>query len=499
MYLNPDMGKIGRLLSVLVIIWWVASLVMLYRVSHTIQGRAVRDANIVSTGDIERENYIGVYYGGEKIGYSSKVVRRAKTGLLVSEVSYMKLPLGGINQEVLSEMLASVGNDFSLVNFDFSFSSGGYESRGSGFITSEKLILKLNISGQPTRREFPIWGKIYLPSLIPEMYISSGMPEKLEITTLNPLTLSYGNYLIKRIGIEDGKKFNVEGDVYHLFISTGELYTEMWVDNEGNLLMERSPGGFVSYMEPKEKALSFSSNPTVKTDLLAAFSVPVRMKLDNPRGISYLRATTVGLDPAIFELADFNQRYTKKGDSLVIEVFREPIQDIPPIIPSDTASTEFIQAQDRRIKKAAKKIIKGETDTLKMLFAINDWLYENIKKRHRTTIPSALAVLRHREGDCNEHSTLFCALARSLGIPTRIMVGLALLDDAFFYHTWVASYADGHWHSFDPTLGVAPADAARIKLLSGELESQIQLLRIEKLHIRIDEYKRNKDGYTQVR
>lgn len=499
MYLNLNMGRIGRLLSVLAIVWWGASLAMLYRATHTIQERVIRDANIVSTGDIERENYIGIYYGGEKIGYSSKVVRRGKTGLLVSEVSYMKLPLGGINQEVLSEMLASVGSDFSLLNFDFSLSSGGYESRGSGFTTDEKLILKLNVSGQPTRREFPIGGRIYLPSLIPEMYVSSGMPERLEVPTVNPLTLSYGNYLVKRIGIEDGKKFNINGDVYHLFVSTGELYTEMWVDSKGNLIMERSPGGFVSYMEPKEKALSFPSNPAVKTDLLSTFSIPVQTAPDDPRDVSYLRTTTVGLDPAIFELTDFNQRYTKKGDSLVIEVFREPIQNIPPITPSDTASTEFIQASDRRIKKAAKKIIGDETDTLKMLLAINSWLYENIKKRHRATIPNALAVLRRREGDCNEHSTLFCALARSLGIPTRIMVGVVLLDDAFFYHTWVASYAEGNWHSFDPTLGVAPADAARIKLLSGELESQIQLLRIERLYIRIDDYEKDKDAYTQVR
>ena len=38
-------------------------------------------------------------------------------------------------------------------------------------------------------------------------------------------------------------------------------------------------------------------------------------------------------------------------------------------------------------------------------------------------VPSALETLKSRVGDCNEHATLFAALARSLGVPTRIAVG----------------------------------------------------------------------------
>ena len=43
------------------------------------------------------------------------------------------------------------------------------------------------------------------------------------------------------------------------------------------------------------------------------------------------------------------------------------------------------------------------------------------------SLPSALEVLKTRVGDCNEHTTLYVAMARSLGIPARIAVGLVYL------------------------------------------------------------------------
>ncbi|SEM91447.1 Transglutaminase-like superfamily protein [Luteibacter sp. UNCMF331Sha3.1] len=68
---------------------------------------------------------------------------------------------------------------------------------------------------------------------------------------------------------------------------------------------------------------------------------------------------------------------------------------------------------------------------------------------------SALETLRTRQGDCTEHAVLLAALGRSLGIPTRIVTGLVYTDRfanasrVYVPHTWVQSWVEGRWVSFD--------------------------------------------------
>ena len=93
------------------------------------------------------------------------------------------------------------------------------------------------------------------------------------------------------------------------------------------------------------------------------------------------------------------------------------------------------------------------------------------------SVPSALDVLDSREGDCNEHTVFFTALARAANIPTRIAIGLVWSDDseAFCYHAWPEVYI-GRWIGMDPTLGQVCADATHIRLLTGGIEKWPQLV-----------------------
>jgi hypothetical protein len=90
-------------------------------------------------------------------------------------------------------------------------------------------------------------------------------------------------------------------------------------------------------------------------------------------------------------------------------------------------------------------------------------------------------VLRTRVGDCNEHTALYVAMARSLGIPTRINVGLAWVLGAFYYHAWPEVYLEerdgrGLWLPVDPTFDQFPADATHVRLLRGGLDKQAAIL-----------------------
>ncbi len=102
-------------------------------------------------------------------------------------------------------------------------------------------------------------------------------------------------------------------------------------------------------------------------------------------------------------------------------------------------------------------------------------MYRKVKKQPTVSLPSALDVLRNMEGDCNEHTYLFVALARAVGIPAKIKVGLLHTNGAFYYHAWPAVFV-GRWWELDPTIGQEAVDATHVAILEGETADQLKLL-----------------------
>ncbi|HEU4781034.1 MAG TPA: transglutaminase-like domain-containing protein, partial [Steroidobacteraceae bacterium] len=68
----------------------------------------------------------------------------------------------------------------------------------------------------------------------------------------------------------------------------------------------------------------------------------------------------------------------------------------------------------------------------------------------------ASVVAHRRKGDCSEHAVLTAALARLLGIPARVVVGVALVSDeknhGAFGHAWAEIFEDGKWKVADAAL-----------------------------------------------
>ena len=104
-----------------------------------------------------------------------------------------------------------------------------------------------------------------------------------------------------------------------------------------------------------------------------------------------------------------------------------------------------------------------------------------LEKKPTVSLPSAREVLRTKIGDCNEHTALYVAMARAIGIPARIAVGLTFVRGAFYYHAWPEVYLDegagrGYWLPVDPTLNQFPADATHLRLARGGLDRQAAIL-----------------------
>jgi hypothetical protein len=209
-------------------------------------------------------------------------------------------------------------------------------------------------------------------------------------------------------------------------------------------------------------------------DLMTATSVFVDRDIGHARNVDSLVLEVSGL--ADFRIpASHRQRVTAGKDAITLEVRRDRrLEKAEPLTKEQRErylrSSPRIQCDHETIKEKAKEIIGKDADTLKRAKLLEAWVYKHLEKSYADNADTALEVLDHKAGDCTEHSLLFVALARAVGIPAREVGGVAYVKankPLFGWHAW-AEIHDGHqWVSVDPTWNQVYVDGTHIKLSEG--------------------------------
>jgi hypothetical protein len=86
-------------------------------------------------------------------------------------------------------------------------------------------------------------------------------------------------------------------------------------------------------------------------------------------------------------------------------------------------------------------------------------------------------TLQARRGNPDGKSRLLVAMARSAGIPARVVRGVAVRPDGAFGHTWAELWT-GRWIAADPVFGQVPASPSLIPIAIGERSRPIDLVPI---------------------
>lgn len=129
--------------------------------------------------------------------------------------------------------------------------------------------------------------------------------------------------------------------------------------------------------------------------------------------------------------------------------------------------TRYEQSTSDKIMKLAHEFAGDETDTIRSALKISKGVGQYIKGASLSKgYLSALEVYEQRIGDCTEYSVLTSALLKSLGIPTRLVMGLVYVDGKFGFHSWLDYWA-GRWYSIDPTLNEESPNPTHIRLWTG--------------------------------
>lgn len=128
-------------------------------------------------------------------------------------------------------------------------------------------------------------------------------------------------------------------------------------------------------------------------------------------------------------------------------------------IAADTAANRWLEADDAAIREAALAAVGDAVSPAERMRRLTAHVRGHVTSKSLDVgYASARETLDARAGDCTEHAVLLAALARSLGIPARVVSGLAYAprwagrDHVFVPHAWVEAWTGSRWEGFDAAL-----------------------------------------------
>ena len=486
--------------SALVLAAWAGTLGLLLTRTY-VQARSMNLATDLARYGTAAQ-WRGVYYRGEKIGFSVSQTVPSGDGFEVTEDARLQMSLFGATTAAIVKTVAHLDGEFGLRAFEFSLDPGTGPVEVSGTVTGKhvRLTIKTSTGTQTEERdldEVPALS-LNLPRRMAAAGFKPGTAQRFLVfdpATLRnePVSVAIGkreivnlaSTLPVRVGTRQVYRPSLTSiPAFRLDMTFAGLQTTSWVTDTGEVVKEESPLGLSSIRESADDARRLSARGGIGGELVESAAIVPRWttkkRVDDPRDVRRVRIRAEGLD-----LANPDMRGTGQEIEQDVIDIRDPRSLQAEPTPADLAGylkpEPLIESDDPAIRAAAESAVAGATGARARAEKLTRAVNAMLDKKPTVSLPSAREVLRTKVGDCNEHTALYVAMARSIGLPARIAVGLAYSRGAFYYHAWPEVYIDeGHgrglWLPVDPTFNQFPADATHVRLLRGGLDKQAAIL-----------------------
>ncbi len=455
--------------------------------------------------------YYMVELDGHQIGFASSKVDTLPEEIRITDWMLLRIPILGTVQRMDARTEAVLSRGLRLRSFVAGLRGESVRFDARGTVAGDTL-LTVEI-GTPDNRQtvrVPLERPVVLPGLLPLQLAFGGrlaVGRRYAVRMFDPMLLEERDVAVtvtaeSTFVVPDSGRFDparatwvaARWDTVHawqLRQQVGGIELEAWIDDVGHVVEATTPVGFTLRRTAYEVAFenfrrtddasvaALARGDVIRQTAIASNAVLTRDAL------AELRVRLTGVDLAGFDLS--GGRQSLAGDTLVVR--REGADALRPAyrlprLPERgedlrrfLAAEPLIQSDDPRIQAQARQIVGRETHPGRVARLLTEWVYDRLEKRITMSVPSALDVLETRRGDCNEHTVLYVALARAVGLPTRTAAGLVYVDGRFYYHAWPEVYLKG-WVAVDPTFNQFPADAAHLRFTIGGLARQVELIRL---------------------
>ncbi len=462
--------------------------------------------------------FFAVLRGGEQIGFASSTVDTTDGGIAQDDYLVADLPVGGKLHRASARSSVQLTRALRLRSFTFDVDAGLAPINAHGTVVGDTLLL-ITVNGVPDQpadtQRVRLTGPIIPPTVLPIAIALGPRPRpgaRITLPVFDPATMTPRDVEVR----VDAESLFVLPDSSVFDRSTrrwtgarldtvrawklsaapntpggsGTSGFHGWVDEQGRvvvlqqllgLTLERRPYE-VAFENWKADARARGAAVTADRDVLETTAIAANKRLKS--GLAELRVRLSGVSLDGFEVKGYRQRLT--GDTLIVTREAPAALAATYVLPNgarNSLMSVFLDAEpllevgNPEIRSLAIRLRGTERDPKVVAERINRWVYDSLRKEITVGVPSALATFRSREGDCNEHTQLYVAVARAAGIPARVAAGLAFVEGKFYYHAWPEVWLE-RWVAVDPTFGQFPADASHLRFTVGGLGRQAELLRL---------------------
>jgi hypothetical protein len=506
--MNDRRGLRGRWFGGLILVAWVLLLA-----SHVRREYFAPELQRLAAAALSLNpgtHFYSLTMGGRAVGQATSALDTVPDGFVLEDYLALELPALGQTGTAVARTRVDLDPSLQMRDFAFSLDSevGRFEANGT---VRGDTLLDVEIVSQGSRQtvsyrlaEAPVFAAI-----VPIRIAMAGDLEvgsRVRVPVFDPSTLStrpvevhvleHDTLVVPDSAVVDpaGRWQPASFDsvpAWRIAEVFGGVSIESWVDEDGRVLRSESPLGFAmekTEFELSSQAVAEARGAAFSTDedVILATAIQSNVDLDDATAYDELRFVLSGVDLEGFDLE--GGRQSLRGDTLVVRKedwraietdFRLPYPRMD--LREELEPEPLIQSADPRIVAMAEQLtsrpIYGPRDPRRVAQELSVGVHRMLEKSITFSVPSAVQVLETLQGDCNEHTVLYVALARALGLPARTAVGLVYLDGSFFYHAWPEVWL-GEWVAVDPTFGQFPADAAHIRFVVGGLAQQVELVRL---------------------
>ena len=351
---------------------------------------------------------------------------------------------------------------------------GGAIRRGYGQLEGDSFVVRHSVGGTENTRRYKLEPGLRLASSLEWLHfkkLKAGLVVKGHV-----IVETEGDMQPFSIHIEDKLK-DPQKKIYLVNETLGPIKSRTQVqEGKGVLHSEVIAARMELVRTTPEDAVRLDES----VDIFGAALFPVKVRLprsEELQGLSLLFSTDrdQGLEIRAFD----RQLVSSKGEGRIqvkLKAARPPLVNasIPiktPSLQPYLVSTDYEDLTDKHLISAAKTAVGNAKDAWTAAQRINGFVNRHIREKTLAhAFSSATEAYRERSGDCTEHAVLFSALAKIVGIPTKLITGLVYVGGTkpvFGYHEWVEVWLGNEWHPMDPTFDQVTADTTHVKFSEG--------------------------------
>ncbi len=464
-------------------------------------GRAINldPAEVAKMFRLPQDDWLNLEIMGTKAGYAhifmDNAVYKGEDVLRTRTDMVIEIKRGDFALRFDNTRISYVGMDLVPRYFVLTSNESGAEKRVEGRVEDGFAHIETTLAGKTSTSRKSIPSNVIFEQTIPYLLLKQGMSVGDE-RQLQVFNLDLLQTVATTVRVAGKDQIDYEGNdipvyvVEYTMAIMGGITTVAWISSEGRTYRTEIPlMGFPLALSKTDMRTALGE--TGQVDVILSTKIYPQGKLPIPNS-QYMKAS-LRLGKGILKdavMIDHRQRIISAEDNPsmgVLEINMPPVDPLnAPSLPllleesqSELAqflkSSVYIQAEHPAIRAKAVQILDGETNSWEAAAKLCEWVHANISDKNlQTGFGSSLQTLESLEGDCTEHTVLFIALARSVGIPARVCAGIVFQRDAFYYHFWPEVYT-GEWIAMEPTLGQLQADANHIQLAGSALESDSML------------------------